>query len=76
MPQPTAKPVTVSTMMAMTSVRRSASTRPERTAERAIGSDRKRSMRPVAMSVETPTAVPWAVPTRAIPNMPPMRYSW
>jgi hypothetical protein len=33
-----------------------------------IGSDRNRSMRPVAISVETPTAAPWAVPVRAIPE--------
>ena len=46
------------------------------TAARDIGSDLKRSMRPVSMSLTTATAVPGAVCARLMPSMPPIRYAW
>ena len=62
--------------MPSTWVARSDMVRPASTAERAIGSDRNRSIRPLDMSVVSPTAVPGAVPAIVIPNIPLIRNWW
>ena len=50
--------------------------RPASTAARDIGSDRNLSIRPVDMSVDSPTAVPGALPAIVMPNIPLIRYWW
>ena len=52
---------------------RSAMVRPASTADRAIGSDRKRSMIPLLMSCDSPTAVAVAPKTTVCTMMPGMR---
>jgi hypothetical protein len=49
--------------------------RPTRTAERAIGSDRKRSMMPLVMSSARPAPVNVEPKTTVCANTPAMRYS-
>ena len=54
---------------------RSASVRPARTADRAMGNDRNRSISPDFMSVARPTAVASAPNTTIWTNTPGMRKS-
>jgi hypothetical protein len=54
----------------------SASARPASTAERAIGSERKRSITPLPMSSASPTAVPMIPKASDWTKIPPIRYSW
>ena len=54
----------------------SARARPASTAERAIGSERKRSTTPVAMSSASPTAVPMIANANVWTMIPAIRYSW
>ncbi len=53
----------------------SATVRPDRTAERAIGSERKRSMMPLLMSSHMPTAVVAAANEMVWQKTPGSRYS-
>ena len=55
--KPTSRPTTTITVSDTTFVATSASVRPASTAERAIGSERKRSMRPFRRSSDRPIAV-------------------
>ena len=73
--KPTAKPTAA--MSATTSTLRtaSASVRPARTADRAIASDRKRSMRPVLTSAASPIAVFMEPKATVWANTPGMRKS-
>jgi len=73
--QPMARPTAATTSAPRAWVSRSATVRPASTAARDIGSDRKRSISPVLMSVTRATAVPGAVPAMPMPSMPPIRYS-
>ena len=57
MRQPTRNPTTIISATTNTLRTRSASVRPASTAERAIGSERNRSIRPLFMSVASPIAV-------------------
>ena len=57
MRKPTAKATPVMMMMTKTLRTRSAEVRPASTAERAMGSARKRSIRPFCRSSDRPTAV-------------------
>ena len=61
-------------IMEMMLVTMSLTVRPASTAARDIGSDRKRSISPLDMSVVSPTAVPGALPAMVMPNMPLIRY--
>jgi hypothetical protein len=65
--KPTAKPTTAISAATKTLRARSAVVRPARTAERAMGSDRNRSSRPLLRSVARPTA---AHPTGVGPHGP------
>ena len=71
--QPTASPASTVTVAPSKVVRRSATVRPTMTAARDIGSERKRSMRPVDRSTAIPMAAPWAVPPMLTAKMPAIR---
>ena len=70
--KPTSSPTPSTTTSCTTFVLTSASVRPVRTAERAIGSDRKRSISPFFRSSESPSAVtkpPNAIVCTMIPGI-------
>jgi hypothetical protein len=75
MRQPTIRPVII--MMTMTSalLTRSEVVRPIRTAERAIGSERNRSMMPLVMSSARPLPVMVAPNSTVCAKMPAIRNS-
>ena len=73
--QPTTKPLSISTMRMPALYTTSADVRPVSTAERAIGSERKRSMIPLLMSSHIPMAVVAAANTMVWAKMPGIRYS-
>src|ERR687898_2716682 len=72
---PTANPTSITSTMTNTLRNRSAEVRPARTAERAMGSDRNRSSRPLFRSVAKPTAVAIAPKTVICTNTPGSRKS-
>jgi hypothetical protein len=67
------KPIASMTTMLTTFVARSAAVRPMRSAEWAIGSERKRSMTPAAMSSVRPSPVVSAPKTAVMAMMPGIR---
>ena len=73
MRQPIASPTRATTPAPITWVSRSAIVRAVSTAARDIGSERKRSIRPVSMSLTIATAVPGAVCASDMPSIPLIR---
>ncbi len=70
---PTAKPTPTMRAATKTFRTRSARVRPPRTAERDIGSERKRSSSPLCKSVASPIDVPMAPNTVVCTKMPGIR---
>src|SRR5207245_3371594 len=75
MRHPTIKPVTDMTKIDVELKPMSLVVRPTRTAERAIGNDRNRSMIPLVMSSASPTPVKVEPKMTVWTNTPAMRYS-
>ena len=76
MRQPTARPASVITVRPSIAAANSASTRPVRKAERAIGSERKRSRIPSPRSVAIDVAGPMTPKVSVWMKIPAIRYSW
>ena len=73
--QPTTMPVTATMAAHTTDVRKSAAERPTNTAERHMGSVRKRSIMPSCRSVLNPIAVPMVEVVRFSARIPASRKS-